>query len=167
MATFKFSVLGPNLRPDTSGNVYQLSYDLVDTGAVISPFVWVFAQGTTKDGLRGEFIIPQDYVGTAKMTVLWVANATSGAAVFDLSYLARTDAEDMGAAATDTTDTVTTTTDATAFGLNTSTMTLTAGDFAAGDIVVYELFRDQVDAADTLTANDVAVFDVLFEYADV
>lgn len=165
MATHKLSILGDGLKPDNSGAVYQQPYTVEDSAAVIDPLVWILEDSGTKIGLSGKFKIPENYVGTAKITVLWNANATSGAAVFDLSYLARTTGEDMGAAATDTTDTVTTTTNGTAFNLNESSMTLTSADFAAGDTVPFEVFRDGANASDTLAVSAI-IWDIVFEYAD-
>jgi len=163
MATFQLPVGPEGMRPDSP--CFFEPYSIKDTAAALDPTVLIYKNSGTKDGANGSFIVPQNYVGTAKLIVLWNVNATSGDAIFDLSYLARTDAEDMGAAATDTTDTVTTTTDGTAFNLNTSEMTLTAGDFAAGDIVLFELFRDTANASDTLAA-DLIVHKVIFEYSD-
>jgi len=165
MATFQLDIGVEGLTPDSSGEVFFEKYSVKDTGTILDPLILVYKNSGTKDGAARSFIVPQNYVGTAKLTVLWNVNATSGDAIFDLSYLTRSDGEDMGAAATDTTDTVTTTTDSTAFNLNTSTMTLTAGDFAAGDIVMMELFRDTANASDTLAA-DLIVHKIIFEYAD-
>lgn len=163
MATFQEIIAFNSF--DTSGDVFQEPYSIKDTGAVIDPIVTIFNDSGTKIGARGRFIVPQNYVGTSKIIALWNANATTGDAVFDFSYLTRTDTEDMGAAATDTGDTVTTTTDGTAFGLNTSEMTLTAGDFAAGDIVPFEFFRDGANASDTLAAA-VIFWALIFQYSD-
>ena len=165
MATHRIGILGPGTVPDTSGNVFFETYSVTDTATILDPLILNFSFSSTKDGVRGSFIVPQNYSGTAKIVIFWNANATTGDAIFDLSYLTRSDDEDMGAAATDTTDTVTTGTAGTAFLLNTSTITLTSGDFAASDVVTFELFRDQANASDTL-AVDALVFAVLFEYAD-
>jgi len=168
MATHEIFILGVNTIPDASGDVFQQPYSILDTGPpAIDPLVLVFNDSGAKDGVRGAFQVPQNYVGTAKLNVYWNSSNTTAArdAVFDLSYLARSAGEDMGAAATDTTDTVTSLDSTTAFALNKATMTLTAGDFTAGDIVTFELFRDGVEAADDL-ALALMVFVVTFEYAD-
>jgi len=166
MAIHELPILITGSIPDTSSDVFSEPYSIKDTSAVIDPLVYIFNDSGTKIGLRGLFQVPQNFVGTAKINVYWNANATTGATVFDLSYLTRTTGEDMGAAATSTTDTVTTTTNATAFNLNKSTMTLTSSNFAAGDLVPFELFRDGVNASDTLAAP-VIMFFATFEYADV
>jgi hypothetical protein len=166
MATHEILILGSNTIPDTSGDVFLEPYSIKDTGTAIDPMVWIFNDSGAKIGLRGSFQVPQNYVGTAKSNIYWNANATTGDVVWDLSYLTRTSGEDMGAAATDTTDTVTTSTNATAFNLNKSTMTLTSGDFAAGDIVTFEVFRDGLSGSDTLAVAAI-MFIATFEYADV
>ena len=162
MATLDLDITG-GLKPDSSGEVFWQPYKIIDTGAVIDPLVLCFNNSGTKDGAAAAFKVPQNYVGTAKIIVEWNANATTGNGTLDLSYLARSDGEDMGAAATDTTDTVTTTTDGTAFNLNTSSMTLTSGDFAAGDIVAFEIFRDTI--TDTMAAT-MMVWKIVFQYSD-
>jgi len=166
MTTRTTPLLGSNPVPDNSGDVTIKLYSELDSGAVINPFVIVFNDSGNKDGIAGLLKVPGDYVGTAKVNIYWIADATTGDAVFDLSYLTRAVGEDMGAAATSTSDTVTTTTDGTAFNLNKSTMTLTSGDFAAGDIAPVKLFRNSGDASDDLAAP-AGVFYVEFEYSDV
>ncbi len=163
MATLQLDITD-GFRP-SNANVWWEPYSAKDAGAILDPLVLTYSNSSTKDGANNSFVVPQNYVGTAQLIVLWNVNATTGDAIFDLSYLNRTDAEDMGAAAQSTTDTVTLTTDGTAFNLNTSTMTLTASDFVAGDISMVELFRDTANASDTLAA-DLMVHKIIFQYAD-
>ena len=164
MATHQIGILGWNAIPDASGEAFFDRYDIADTAAAISPNVLNFSDSGTKDGVRGAFIVPQNYATGAEFVVHWTANATSGTVTFDFSYLTRTAAEDMGAAATSTTDTVTDTKTGTAFVLETiKTSGVTDGDFVAGDICTFEIFRDTIN--DTMAANAL-VFDILFEYTD-
>jgi hypothetical protein len=163
MATHRIPILGPGTVPDTSGEVFFQPYSVVDAGAVIDPLVLTFNDSGTKDGVRGSFRVPENYVGTAKLLVVWTANATSGTFVVDWSVLTRSGAEDMGAAATRTTETVTDTKTGTAFAREEASLTLTDADYAAGDEVLFEMFRDTV--TDTMAAPAV-VFGVYFEYAD-
>jgi len=162
MATFQIPILGHGTIPDTSGNVFFQPYTAVDTAAVIDPLVLTFTNVASKIGVRGIFTVPQNYVGSPSFEIVWTANdATTNNAVYDLSYLTRSGTEDMGAAATSTTDTVTDAHTGTAFQRNQASIAVTAGDFALGDQVLFELFRD--GAADSLAA-DYLVFEVLFEY---
>lgn len=163
MATHTIPILGPGTLPDSSGEVYFAPYSLVDTGTVLDPQVLVYAVGTAKIGCKGTFRVPENYVGTASLTIEWTANATTGNMVFDWSVLPRTATEDMGAAAARTTETVTDAKTGTAFVLESASLTLTDGDYVAGDVVMFELFRD--GASDTL-AVDAVVFGAYFEYSD-
>lgn len=163
MATHRIPILGHATVPDVSGEVFFEPYAIEDTGAVINPLVLVFQNSGTKDGVRGSFQVPQNYVGSPVLRIVWTANATSGTVVFDWSVLPRSGTEDMGAAAARTTETDSTTKGGTAFTRETNDITLTAGDYVAGDEVLFELFRDTI--TDTMAASAL-VFGVYFEYAD-
>lgn len=163
MATFQLDIGPEGWKPDTSGGVSHQPYSVFDTATVLDPNVLCFNNSSAVEGATRSFIVPQNYVGSPKLIVLWNANATTGTGTIDLTYLNRTDAEDMGAAAQSTSDTTTTTTDGTAFGLNTTELSLTAGNFAAGDVSMFEVFRDSV--TDSLAAT-MLVHKIIFEYAD-
>lgn len=166
MSTFELPILGSATRPDASGEVYQLPYSTEDAGAVFDPLLFMLNDSGAKNGLTGAFQVPQNYAGTARVNAYWNANAVAGSAVLDLSYLTRAVGDDMGAAATDDTDTVTTVTNAAAFSLNRSVLTLTAANFAAGDAVLFDFFRDGLSAADTLAAK-LVLWGLTFEFSDV
>lgn len=163
MATHRISILGPMTVPDADGDVFFQPYSVVDSGAAIDPLVLMFNNSGNKDGVRGVFEVPQNYVGTANLVIKWTANATSGTCIFDWSVLPRAITEDMGAAAARTTETATDTKTGTAFLLEVVTMTLTDADYAAGDVVTFEFFRDS--PTDSMAAA-AAVFSVHFEYND-
>ncbi len=163
MAIREFPILGPMTRPDASGDVFFEPYSVKDTGTIFDPMVLIFNNSANKDGVRGTFQVPQDYVGIPKVNIYWNANATSGSAVFDLSYLTRAPGDDMGATPTDNTDTVTTPTSGVAFNLNKSTLTMTPANFIAENVVLFELFRN--NPSDSITAP-LIVFGVSFEYSD-
>ena len=138
-------------------------YDVTDTAAVWKGLVLVFNNSGTKDGVRGKFQVPQGYVGSARLIIVWTANATFGTCIFDWSVLPRSGVEDMGAAFTRTSETVSVTKGGTAFTREESIITLTNADYVAGDEVLFELFRDTI--SDTMAAKTL-VFDVYFEYSD-
>ncbi len=166
MATLRIPILGVNTIPDESGDVFLEPWSIKATGApAIDPLVLIFNESGAKDGIRGNFQVPQNYVGTAKFIIIWTANATTGVLNMDLSYLTRSAGEDFGAAATDTTDNATDTKTGTVDVYEELSFTVTSADFAAGDEVLFELFRDSLDAADTMAAPAV-VFGVYFEYSD-
>jgi len=165
MATHRIPILGGiGTIPDSSGEVFFEPYKVTDTAAVLDPLVLVFPDSGTKDGVRGSFRVPENYVGSAVLLVVWTANATANTFIIDWSVLTRSGTEDMGAAATRTTETDTVTKSGTAFAREESNMPLTDADYAAGDEVLFELFRDTPN--DTMAAKAL-VFGVYFEYADV
>lgn len=163
MATHRIPILGHATVPDASGDVFFQPYTVVDSGAVIDPLVLMFNDSGTKDGIRSSFRVPENYVGTAVLKVVWTANATSGTFIVDWTVLTRSGAEDMGAAATRSTETATDTKGGTAFTREELSLTLTDADYAAGDEVLFEMFRDTI--SDTMAAA-AAVFGVYFEYQD-
>ena len=157
-------ILGGLTVPGSSGVVAKLAYDIIDTGALISPTPWVFDLASTKDGLRGEFIVPPDYVGSAVISGVINSSATTGDVVLDLSYIVLAVNGAMGGSLTRTTDTITVALSTTAFGLTLFSFTLTATDFVAGRTVLFEIFRDQTEAADDL-AVEMILWSAKFEYS--
>lgn len=168
MATHRIPILGWKTVPDTSGNVFFEPYTIKATNDVWGYLVAVFSDTATRIGLRGSFDVPQNYVGTAKIIIHWTTTATSGDVEWDFDYRAigGDDTESLDQAGTQESvnqnDTAPSATDE----RMTATLTLTAGNFAAGDTVQFELFRDGTDAGDTIAAA-VTAHEVLFEYADV
>ena len=138
MATHRISIVSPFGRPATNpGGVFWQPYSIIDSGAVLIPDVLCFKDSGTKDGYADSFHVPQNYVGSAVLRIVWTANATAGTCVFDWSVLPRSGAEDMGAAAARTTETDSTTKGGTAFTRETNDITLTDADYAAGDEVLF------------------------------
>ena len=166
MATQQISILS-RLSPDTSGDVFWQPWSVLATTGAIDCDVLVFQDSGNKDGAAGFFTVPQDYVGAPVLVIVWAANdGTTNSVVWDWSMTPRSGTEDMDAAAAHTVDSVTDAKTATAFQRQEARMTsMSAADFAAGDNVFGELFRDGANASDTVAAS-VAVFDVLFEYSD-
>jgi len=163
MATRSIPILG-NAIPDSSGKVYWQPYSISDSGAVIDPQILVFTNSGTKDGARLSFFVPDNYVGSPVLIPKWTADATTGTLTWDWSLLSLEDGEDVGGAATRTTETGTETKSGTAFLLQSHSITLTAGDYEAGDLVNAEIFRDSV--TDTMAAAAL-LFGLKFQYSDV
>lgn len=167
-------MLGAGTRPDTSGKVFQDPYENLATNDVWKMLVWRFSengdnatQPTTRIGLRGQFTVPQNYVGTAAVIPVWTATGTSGNCVWDLDYRAigGNDTESMDQTGTQGSVSVTDAAPSAAHERLTPSLSPTSTHFAAGDTVEFELFRDGTDAADTM-ALDAILFDLLFQYAD-
>ena len=86
MATQRISILGANTVPDASGNVYFQPYNIVAANDVWRHLVVIFADSATRDLLYGQFEVPQNYVGNAKIYPIWTAQVTSGNVVWDFDY---------------------------------------------------------------------------------
>ncbi len=165
MATHRIPILSA-INPDTSGNVFLEPYAIKATNDVWSPLVVIFNDTATRIGLHGIFNVPKNYVGTAKLIIVWTSTATSGDVVWDCDYRAVTgnDTESLDQTGNQESVTVTDTAPGAANRRMEVSITLTSGNFAADDTVTYTFFRDGT-AADTIAAA-VILFDLLFEYAD-
>ncbi len=167
MATHRIPILGWGTVPDTSGNVFFEPYHIKATNDVWDRLVCIFNDTATRIGLAGGFTVPKNYVGTAKIIVVWTSTATTGDVVWDFDYRAvgGDDLESLDQAGTQEAVTVTDTAPSAANERMEAAMTLTSANLAVDDEVEFELFRDGVAAGDTMAAAAI-VFAVLFEYAD-
>ncbi len=168
MATHRISMLNGFSMPDTSGEVYLEPYVINATNDFWSPLIWIFEDGSTKTGLHGIFTVPQNYVDTANLVIIWTTTATSGDVEWDFDYRAvgGNDAESLDQATaqeaiTGQNDTAPSATDERMEFV----IALTDSNFAAGDTVTFVLSRDKSDAGDGISA-DVMLFEAMFEYAD-
>jgi hypothetical protein len=166
MATHRIPIFGFGTVPDTSGNVFFEPYDVKATNDVWDRLVLIFNDTATRLGVHGGFTVPKNYVGTAKIIVVWTSTATSGDVVWDFDYRAvgGDDSESLDQSGTQESVTVTDTAPGAAHRRMEASMTLTSSNLAVDDEVEFTLFRDGT-ASDTIAAA-VIVFQVLFEYAD-
>ena len=167
MATQRISILGANTVPDASGNVYFQPYNIVATNDVWRHLVVIFADSATRDLLYGQFEVPQNYVGNAKIYPIWTAQVTSGNVVWDFDYrtVGGDDTTSLDQSGVEEALTVTDAAPTATDRRMTPSMTATAANFAAGETVTFLLARDGA-SADTL-AGAVTLFDLIFEYTDV
>ncbi len=165
MATFHLPIINAHTIPDTNGDTYFEPSNVAAGVDRYNHIVLAFTSQSARRGVYGKFAVPQNYVGSADLIVRWFTTATSGDVVFDVDYTAITISETYDPAGDQETATVTDTADATARDLNTASIALTDGNFAAGDEVQFYLVRDAADAADTLAAT-AWVTGVYFQYAD-
>jgi len=165
-ATHRVSMLGFQLVPNDD-EVYFESYDVTATNDVWDALVLIFEDGSTRTGVAGIFTVPQNYVDTANLVIVWSSTATSGDVEWDLDYRAvgGNDTESLDQSGTqEAVNTNDTAPSATNERME-ITIALTDGNLAAGDVVLFELFRDKTDAGDTMAA-DAYVIEVYFEYND-
>ena len=165
MAVHHINVLGSATLPDASGNVYfePAAVNFQSTGRYPN-LVTVFANTATKDTLGVAFQVPVNYVGTAKIGLIWATTATSGNAVLGFDYTSIADGE-SGMPTTDQ-ESVSSTVAApgTARLLKYTEIALTSSNFAASDWVMGLLFRNGA-GADTIAAS-VYLIGAYFSYAD-
>ena len=167
MATHRIPIIGWSAVPDGSGNVFIEPYDVKATSDVWDSLVLIFNDTATRLGFRGRFVVPKNYVGTAKIIVVWTSTATSGDVEWDFDYRAvgGDDSESLDQAGTQESVNLNDTAPGAAHRRLECLLALTSANLAVNDEVEYELFRDGTDAGDTMAAAAI-VFSVLFEYAD-
>ncbi len=173
MATHRIPILGANTKPDNTGDVFFQPYSIVDLGASgpadfnIDPMVLTYNTSGNKDAVHGNFRVPANYQDNAVALVVWTGAGTTGDVIWEMDYLPRSGAEDMGAAAGSTGFNVTTAKSGTAFLREESSISLTSGDFVAGDEVLFRMNREGVTEGVTGMATPAVVFGIYFEYTDV
>lgn len=167
MATHRLPILGWPTTPDNSGSVFLEPYTIKATNDVWGRLVAVFNDTATRIGLRGGFTVPKNYIGNAKLIVVWTTTATSGDVEWDFDYRAvgGDDSESLDQAGTQESVNLNDTAPSAANERMETSITLTSGNFAVDDEVEFEVFRDGTDGGDTIAAA-VMVFNLLFEYTD-
>lgn len=169
MATYDLPILGSFTRPDTNGDTFwnpaAINFGSNDR---YSHMLVEFTSQSARRGIGGAFRVPQNYVGTPVLVIEWATTATTGNVAWDIDYTAvgGDDAESLDPSTDQQTATVTDSASGTARRKMTATISLTAGNFAANDIVLFNFVRDAADAADTLAAT-AYLFGLYFRYADV
>lgn len=167
MATHRISILGKSTIPDTSGEVFFEPYTIKATNDVWGLLVVIFNDSGTRIGLRGMFIVPQNYASVANLIVTWTSTAIVGDVEWDFDYRAvgGNDVESLDQAGTQESVNANDTAPSAVNERMEISIALTNGNFAAGDTVTFELFRDGTDVGDTMAAAAI-VFETEFEYSD-
>lgn len=167
MATLRLPILGWAAIPDSSGSVFFEPYSVKATNDAWPALVGVFNDTATRIGLHGRFTVPKNYVGNAKLVIVWSTTATSGDVEWDFDYRAvgGDDAESLDQSGTQESVNLNDTAPSAAHERMETLITLTAGNFAVDDEVEFTVFRDGTDAGDTIAAA-VMLFALLFEYTD-
>ena len=165
MAVHRINILGPNTLPDDSGDVFFEPYSIKATNDVWGYLIAIFNDTATRIGLRGKFNVPQNYVGSANLIIIWTSTATAGNVEWDFDYRAVGGAESLDQAGTqesvNSNDAAPGSTDE----RQELSIPLTDANFAAGDEVPFELFRDGTDGGDTMSAA-AQLHAAYFQYAD-
>jgi len=165
--THRIPILGWAMSPNASGNVFLEPYSTKATNDLFDRLVLIFNDTATRDSLSGSFTIPQNYVDTANLVVVWTSTATSGDVEWDFDYRAvgGNDTESLDQTtyqeSVNTNDTAPSATDE----RMEITLALTDGNFAAGDNVLFTFSRDGSDGGDGMAAAAIVV-EIYFEYND-
>ena len=168
MTTHRDSILGANLLPDTSGNVFWEPYDIKATNDRWKHGNWIFNDTSTDLVLSGTYELSMTYVGTSKIYFVWTSTATSGNVKWGFKYRAITgdNAESLDQTGEQEAVTVVDAAPGAANRRMEVSIALTAGNFAAGDTVEFELIRHGSDTGNDTMAAAAILKDALFEYAD-
>jgi hypothetical protein len=166
VATFKIDILGASTLPDTTGSVYfepaAVNFQANDR---YPHLVCVFADTATRIKLGGSFRVPQNYVGTPKVGLIWATTATSGNSDWEFDYTAIADGESGDPSADqEAVDAGAIAAPGTARLIKVTEISLTAGNFAAGDLVQFAIARD--GSQDDTIAASLYLLAAYFSYTD-
>jgi hypothetical protein len=165
MATLRVPL---NLVPNNAtGDVFYESYSVKATNDAWDYPVLIFNDTATRNGAVGKIEVPPNYVGTAALIVVWTATATTGDVEWDFDYRAvgGNDIESLDQAGTQESVNANDTAPSAVNERMEISISLTSANLAAGDTLQYELFRDGVDAGDTMAAAAI-VHGVYLSYSD-
>lgn len=154
MATFNLPILGSMTLPGTSGNVwFEPAAITLQSNDRYPQGVFVFADTSTKIVLGTTFRIPDNFVSTPLIVARWAAVPTTGAVVWGYEYTAVAAGESSDPSSDQESVSAASTVGGTARYEVEQTQALTAGNFAVGDLVQGQFFRDGTSGSDTLAAS--------------
>jgi len=169
MATHRIPILGPATLPDASGDVFFEPVTIKATNDFFKGLVLVFNDSGNDDECFGRFHVPQNYVGSANLVIVWTTTAITGDVEWGFAYRA------VGGNDTESLDQATAQESLLSGNNDTApsavnermeyVISLTDGNFAAGDDVQFIFSREGADGGDTLAAA-VRVYGLYFEYSD-
>lgn len=169
MATITIDILGSATLPDTSGSVYQEPAAInLQANDRYPNLVWVFTDTSTRIKLGVGFRIPDNYVTTAKIILVWATTVTSGKVVWEFDYTSIATAESSDPSTDqESTASTGTTVPGTARLLAQESITLTSANLAAGDFVEGVIVRDGADTTNDTAAASAYLLGAYFQYSDV
>ncbi len=167
MATHRLPIFGFGTVPDGSAEVFFEPYGVKATNDVWQRLVLIFNDSATRNGVRGGFTVPKNYVDTANLIIVWTATATTGDVEWDFDYRAvgGNDTESLDQTGTQESVNANDTAPSAIHERLELSIALTDANFAVDDEVTFELFRDGVDSGDTMAASAIC-FSAFLEYND-
>lgn len=167
MSTHRLPILGFATVPDATGTAFFEPYTIKATNDVWGHLVLVLNDTAADHGVFGKFAVPQNYVDTANLVIVWTATAVAGDVEFDFMYRAvgGNDTESLDQAGSQEDVNGNDTAPSAVNERMELAIALTDGNFAAGDTVEFFFSRDGTDGGDGMAAASL-VFGVFFEYND-
>ena len=166
MATHVISILGASVQPDSTGLCWLEPFDVAATNDLYRHLIIRLKDPTANQhGFYGSFYIPNNYVSAPAIIPVWTTTATTGTVQWRFSYRAvgGDDAESLDQSTHQQQATGSDVAPGAALRMLKPSISLTAANFAIGDLVTY-LF-ERLNASDTLAA-DALIHDLLFQYSD-
>jgi hypothetical protein len=168
MSTHQISILGV-ISPDSTGNCWVEPYDVAATNDIFKHQIIRLKDPSTGQthGFYSQFWVPNNYVGTAVIIPVWTATATSGNCRMSFAYRAigGDNAESLDQSSFQETVSNTDAAPGAAHRRMTPNLSLTSGNLAAQDTVMFYFARYHDGGVDTMAA-DMLLHDLLFQYAD-
>jgi len=168
VAVHQWPILGFATLPDPAGAAYFEPAALnLQSNDRFPHLVAVFPDTANREKLGGTFRVPQNYVGTPKIGLVWATTATVGNARWEFDYKAIADGESSDPSADDETVGSTVAAPGTARLEKITEIALTGANFSPGDEVQFVIARDGAEAgpADTIAAS-VYLKAAYFSFAD-
>lgn len=167
MATLRLPILGFPTIPDDTGTAFFEPYSIKATNDVWKHLIMVLTDTAADHGVYGKFAVPQNYVDTANLVIVWTSTAIAGDVEFDFMYRAvgGNDAESLDQAGSQEDVNGNDTAPSATNERMEFTIALTDGNFAVGDTVEFFFTRDGTDGGDTMAAACL-VFGLFFEFND-
>jgi hypothetical protein len=163
MAIHRLSIFSA-LVPDA--NVFPEPLTVKGTNDLSRVIAWMFPDIAGDSSFDFAFSIPKNFVSAPKVVARILANATSGNFIIEAAMRGIADGESLDPTTyVQTVASATTAVPGTALLMKDVSLTFTAGNFAADDLVLGAFKRKTSDGGDTLAA-DLGLIDLLFEYAD-
>lgn len=167
----RVSIFNHSTLPDATGEAFFEPYSILATNDIFPHMILRLgasnaAQPTVKHGVYGRFAVPQDFVGTAALKIIWTTTLTSGDVAYSFAYRAvgGDDSESLDQGTFQETVTGTDTAPSAAHERMELSINITSANLAAGDTVEFYFSRDGTAGADTL-AGSAIVQDVQFSYS--
>jgi hypothetical protein len=146
MTTFRLPIINGYTKPDNNGNTYfepaAINFGSNDR---YDHMLLAFTSQSAKQGIAGKFTVPKNYVGTAKIIIVWATTATSGDVAWNVAYtsVGGDGAESLDPSADqEAPSNVTDTASGTARRRMETSITLTSANLAADDEVLFNFTRD-------------------------